>query len=257
MLTVFVMVEGGMMPEKKNSKHVDLRPSRHEYDVESLIFRGGKPPKLTDQELSLLDFHSPSSARVAEALQNKPFPQVSYRELSRYVSHVAMWRMEDCETVQQISAGMTEYRENIKFCESTIRDWLGSSLRGLADGFAPIKYSGNVHVWFWSPEDADKLSSVSLTTGIPRNHLLLPFMAEVLSELGVLGQVAVDLKQEREVGLLFLGSYLTCVTFFVSEAKKRILNIYTDVDISKPEKITKNLDISADSGQFSSRDLSL
>ena len=177
------------------------------------------PPQYPSPEMHDLDFHNDGISVVHEALRFKPLKGIAYRELSRMAAYEAVRLMCACKEITELCERQAALRQLMMNQEQYIRKHYSRVVETGAQSYCPVSIENNIHVWLWSHEDAGKLDSLIMDSGIPR-RMFFVFVAESLSNLGNLGRLATDLRFEYNYGMMVLRFYLSTVNFAIDDLTK-------------------------------------
>jgi len=208
------------MVKKDNTGGVSVRPDSFRDSIESLIYNGDRPPKLSSSELDRLDFNnSRGIAAVKEALLDSPFQYVNYRELSRYATHIACGRLESDSSVLSLMDVVREYRANKKKFNQRTRKFYDDYLKAASFGYKPFVPQNNVHMWMWNSDEQDSVRSNLSMAGLPR-HIFYAYVADALREIPALEVIAADLSDEYDMAMRFVGCFQAVVAHIIEELKR-------------------------------------
>lgn len=189
---------------------VSLRPASMRPTIESLITQGATPPKKTSEELDRLDYNNSCGMHVVrEVLKTPLLPSVSYRELSRYATHLAITHLRSLAEVMELESCMSEYRTAKSELEFRLRKFYDDSIEGAKRGYQPISRRANVHIWFWDESDKEQFLGVLEATELP-SCILYPFTANALSDIAPRA-MSRDCLAEYDVAYRFIRCFLVTV----------------------------------------------
>lgn len=176
-----------------------LRPSdAHPLSALEQLVATCKPPKLPDAELERLQIHADGIRSIREALSQQPFQFVTYRDLSRYASKDAQERMSRDETLAALAVENDTFKSVIRGLPERMRKFWEDGVAAMAKWYRPF-LSQEIHLWMWSQDVKEAIDQIVGKASIRQGSVFI-FVAESLSELVALEEIAKDLKVEAEQG---------------------------------------------------------
>lgn len=163
-----------------------------------------KPDKKTSAEIHSLDIHCVMGiGSVKETLNTwSSEHDIGYQELSRYACLIASERMSKTEEVANVIGAWEGYRALAKEQKEAIRRACGNPLGKLANGYEPLMRD-SYHVWCWEDSNKQAIFGILKKMGMGV-RIINPFLADALSDLPDLAELANDLREEYHQGLRHL-----------------------------------------------------
>jgi len=205
---------------------IDLRPSSFEDDkktpqsISEFIEQEIKPDKKTSAEIHSLDIHCVMGiGSVKEALTTWASEHgMGYQELSRYACLVVGTRMPETVEVIAVTRAWEGYRRVIKEQKEAIRRACGKPLDKLANGYEPLSRD-SYHVWCWGDSNKQAIFGTLKKIGIGV-RILNPFLADALSDLPDLSELANDLREEYLQGLRHLRIVSATINYYTEDFRR-------------------------------------
>jgi len=114
--------------------------------------------------------------------------------------------MERSPILTTLAQDYRSYLDEKKKQPQTIRKQYDDLLSGIARSYRPIAEAFGMHVWFWDDDDKNTITNLCSDTGLPMK-MMLPFVAETLSEISALDKIAGDLIVDSQFGMSFIKMY--------------------------------------------------